>query len=308
MATILSVVFRPLYSRSRSVLRSDGLAAFAATLMVVVCVILPLTLALWVAVGELREAYRHVRNWNPDRAAEWISARSGVPVEEMRHWAVSEMGQYATRILSVGRTLVTGAGSTIFQWIIAFVTLFFLFRDGTRIRDAIISYSPLRQVQIRLLLSQLHDSIMASMLGVIAVGAAQGVLTGIALWAFGIPSPVLWSIVTAALSLIPLFGSGLVWGPAALMLVLQGSWGKGLLLAVWGAAVVAQVDNIVRPWVVSGRAGSNPLLVLFGLLGGVQAFGISGIFLGPAIVSTTATLLGFLAQSLGPLEGGQGEK
>jgi len=89
-------------------------------------------------------------------------------------------------------------------------------------------------------------------------------------------------------------GTGIVWVPAAIVLAVGGHWIKALILIGWGAAVVAQVDALVRPYVVSGRAKMHNLLIFFALLGGVRAFGIMGLFIGPAVVSVTIALLDML--------------
>jgi predicted PurR-regulated permease PerM len=132
--------------------------------------------------------------------------------------------------------------------------------------------------------------------GGIAVGLAQGSLAGLAFWVLGLSSPVLWGLVAALTSLIPIFGTGIVWAPAAIILLLGGHWIKALILFGWGAAVVAQVDAVLRPYVVSGRAKMHNLLIFFALLGGVKAFGIMGLFIGPVVVSVTLAVLDMLRE------------
>ena len=132
---------------------------------------------------------------------------------------------------------------------------------------------------------------------------------GVGFWFLGLRSPILWGVVTAACSLVPVVGSALVWLPAALFLVASGHWAKGVILLAWGAGFVSIVDHIVRPYVVGGRARMNSLLVFFSLLGGIQAFGILGIFLGPLVLSITLALLGMLretARAWRSEEGGRG--
>jgi predicted PurR-regulated permease PerM len=129
------------------------------------------------------------------------------------------------------------------------------------------------------------------------VGVAQGSLASLAFWVLGLPSPVLWGLVTALFSLIPFIGSAAVWGPAVIILVVGGHWWKGLILLGWGAAVVAQVDSLVRPYVISERAKLHTLLVFFALLGGVKAFGVMGLFIGPVVLSVTLVVLEMLQES-----------
>jgi len=113
-------------------------------------------------------------------------------------------------------------------------------------------------------------------------------------------SPVLWGLVAGMASLIPFVGTGIIWAPAAVVLLLQGHWIKAILLLAWGSAVVAQADVVVRPYVVSGRAKIHNLLIFFALIGGMRAFGIIGIFIGPVVLSITIVALDMLAD-LNPL-------
>ncbi len=103
------------------------------------------------------------------------------------------------------------------------------------------------------------------------MGVAQGTLVSIAFLVLGLPSPVLWGVVTALFSLIPIIGSAAVWAPAVMILVAGGHWWKALILLGWGAGVVGQVDSLVRPYVIGQRAKMHTLLVFFALLGGVKA-------------------------------------
>ena len=117
-------------------------------------------------------------------------------------------------------------------------------------------------------------------------------------WALGVPSPVVWGLVTGLCSLIPLVGSAAVWGPASIIFFITGHLWKGVILLsilarplVWGAAVVGQIDNVVRPYV---------MLVFFALLGGVKAFGVLGIFIGPVVVSLTPVVVEMLREENAP--------
>jgi predicted PurR-regulated permease PerM len=138
---------------------------------------------------------------------------------------------------------------------------------------------------------------LAAVLRVFAVGIAQGSLLSLAFWVLGVPSPVLWGLVTALFSLIPFIGSAAVWGPAVIILLISGHWWKALILLGWGAAVVGQVDSLVRPYVISERAKLHTLLVFFALLGGVKAFGVIGLFIGPLVLSVTFVVLEMLQQA-----------
>jgi len=105
-------------------------------------------------------------------------------------------------------------------------------------------------------------------------------------------------LVTALFSLVPIVGSSAVWVPAAIILAVSGHWIRALILLGWGAGVVAQSDNVIRPYVISQRANLSTLVVFFALLGGVKAFGVLGLFIGPVALSFTLVVLQMLRETI----------
>jgi predicted PurR-regulated permease PerM len=153
----------------------------------------------------------------------------------------------------------------------------------------------LTRQQARHLITGVNETIVASVYGGIAVGLAEGLLTALAFWVLGSSSPVLvgsWLLW----SLIPVVGTGIVWLPAVVVLIIGGHWVKGLILIGWGAEVVGQVDALLSPCVVSQHAKMHNLLIFFALLGVVRAFGIMGLFIGPVVISVTIAVLNMLRE------------
>ena len=126
--------------------------------------------------------------------------------------------------------------------------------------------------------------------GVLVISMIQGALGGIAFYALGVPSAVLWSVAMMFLSLIPLTGAFIVWIPAAIYLAVSGAWVKALLLTLWGVLVIGLVDNFLRPRLVGSRAKLHELFIFFAVLGGLQVFGIIGIVLGPVVLAIALAL------------------
>jgi predicted PurR-regulated permease PerM len=113
----------------------------------------------------------------------------------------------------------------------------------------------------------------------------------IGFWFSSLPSPVTWGLVTFLCSMIPIVGVALIWIPAAITLFAKGAIWKGIIFVLWSVLVVGLSDNIIRPWLVVGRVKQHPLLVLFSILGGTQAFGLPGLILGPVVVAITIALI-----------------
>ena len=148
------------------------------------------------------------------------------------------------------------------------------------------------------MLERLHEVTWAVFYGVIMASVIQAILGGIGWAVVGLPSPVVAGIAMFFRSLIPVGGSFLVWGPGAVYLLLQGHPAKGIFLAVWGLAVVVLVDNFLRPLFISGRTRMHALLVFFGVLGGMMAFGVAGLFLGPLLITVLLFLLDIIRRDL----------
>lgn len=161
-------------------------------------------------------------------------------------------------------------------------------------RRKFLAVLPLNAEQSERLANRISETMVANLHGGLAVGLAQGFLTGLSFWVLGISAPILWALVTGLASLVPVVGSALVWGPAALILALTGHWVKALILVVWGAVVVGQIDMVIRPYVIGSHVKIHSLLIFFALIGGVEAFGVIGIFLGPLILSVTLALIDLL--------------
>ena len=118
----------------------------------------------------------------------------------------------------------------------------------------------------------------------IATALGQGLVAGLGYWWAGLPAPVLLGAVTALIAMIP-FGTPFAWGSLGVWLLVSGDTAAGIGLLLWGTLVVSWVDNLVRPLVISNATQIPFLLVMFGVLGGLAAFGLVGLFLGPVVLA-----------------------
>jgi predicted PurR-regulated permease PerM len=115
--------------------------------------------------------------------------------------------------------------------------------------------------------------------------AMQGFLVGMAFWVTGIANALFWGVVTVIVAILPVVGSGLVWGPGALALAIEGRYGMAIGLALWGAVVVGNVDNIIRPMVFRRWAQIHPFITIIGAFAGINYFGLLGLIIGPLAIS-----------------------
>jgi predicted PurR-regulated permease PerM len=218
-------------------------------------------------------------------------------VEQVNHLfgiqalVVELLGGYHTEIARVLGLAAKGVLTFVGKTIVCLVSAFFLFRHGEVLgRDLREACHRIGGDRFDRVLAAIKGSITGGVYGILATALAQGVLAGIGFAVAGAPVPVLLGLATMVISPVP-FGSPLIYLPTALVVIVSsGSILPGLLLAAWGIGVVSTVDNILRPLFISQAISMNLLLVFFGVIGGILAFGFIGIFVGPAVLAIAQVL------------------
>jgi predicted PurR-regulated permease PerM len=287
------------------------LSALLSTLFVLLVIIIP-TVILGSAISkEMAAAYQALSvqssqdgGWVPyflhlvDRANAWLGRYIDLSQYNFRAEILARLQQGSTFFLRQAAGAVGNLVGFVVNSVITFFTLFFLFRDGRSVYRRMAVMTPLRPAQVEKLTSEVSRTITASMYGGLAVALVQGILTGSAFWVLGLSSPILWGIAAAIFSFVPFVGSAAIWAPAAIFLIISGHWIKGLILIGWGAGVVGMADNVIRPYVISGQVKFHPLYIFFALLGGVQAFGILGLFIGPVVLAIAQALFSLIREEI----------
>ena len=184
-----------------------------------------------------------------------------------------------------------GAVSFVFGLVITLGILFFLLKDAPEMTRAARRLLPFGREQNDRLLTLTRDIVSASVTSMLAVAVIQGVLGGLTFFFLGVDGAALWGGLMAVLSTLPAVGAALVWAPAAIWLAVSGSLVKGVILALVGLLVLGNVDNVVRPLLLSGSARMSTLVLIISLLGGVSAFGFIGIVLGPVVAAVLTALV-----------------
>src|SRR5580692_11945188 len=296
-SAVLAIFFYPLHEK---VLRKmkPTVAAMTSTLGVTLLLIVPSILVLiftarqaLVATAQI-QSQMAVHGQGPNEglvmhAEEWIRMRlpdslQGIdlsdPVQQAAERTASFLGGRFTGLL---KNLVT----FFVDLFIMIFALFFMFRDGDEIVRGAKHLLPFDEDIQTDMLEESKELIFASVAVGLLVAAIQGVLGGISFAITGISSPIFWGALIAFFSLVPVVGSALIWGPAALWLGFTGHWGKALLVVVICGGVSTVADNIVRPMLLRNRTRLNELLLFIGVLGGLEAFGLLGLVAGPTIVA-----------------------
>jgi predicted PurR-regulated permease PerM len=187
--------------------------------------------------------------------------------------------------------ILRNAAEFLFHLGVTILAMFYLYVDGERIAERLREVLPFEEPHRERMISESRELIFASVTSSLVAAFAHGLLGGVAFGITGITAPVFWGVMMGFFSFVPVVGSALIWGPATISLMVSGHLGRGILLAVICSVIVGLVDNVIRPWMISGRAQMSGLIIFISVLGGVSVFGLLGIVLGPIIIATAASIL-----------------
>jgi predicted PurR-regulated permease PerM len=296
-ALILAYVTWPLYERLRRALRERAtIASLIMTLALAAAFVLPVLWLIGLLRGEVANAYAEFTAFIASRPKlpqslaniPWLGEelqafldRVGRDPDALR----AELGVLLDQSLGQVRGILGDVGRNVAKTFFALLTLFFMYRNGEAVAGQV--RSVLERVigeRVHAYLIAIGDTTRAVVYGIVLAALAQGILAGLGYWLAGLQAPVVLGAATALIALIP-FGAPLIWGSAGAWLLLTDRTGAGVFLLLWGALAVSWVDNLVRPLVIANATRIPFLLVMFGVLGGIAAFGLVGLFLGPVILA-----------------------
>lgn len=291
-AVTLAILFSPLQTRFEKVVGHPNIAAAVSTLIVGFVVAVPAIFVVQRLIGEATSGVLSLQAsieggdlqaWLDSHPAlapfgVWIDQQFDLP---------SVMSTIATRLSNLGALFVRGSLLQVVEVLITFYLLFYFLRDATVAKVAIMARLPLSKLEAAQLLRRVSETVQATVYGTVAVAAVQGTLGGLMFWGLGLAAPLLWGLVMGLLSIVPVLGAFVVWIPATALLMLDGSWVRAVILAVWGGIVVGGIDNVLRPMFIGNRLRLHTVPAFISVIGGLLLFGAPGFILGPLAATTT---------------------
>lgn len=274
----------------------EGLAALVMTLAMLVVVIGPIFLLVVTFVGDAVETYQDLTSGHRDVLMQqveqnWLVQKvlglaKEVSGKEIRLKELAE--QFARKVPMIAAQAVGDVVGYLFSFlgglVFVLLSLYYFYKDGPLAAKVLKELLPLPEEDRGALFQELHAALNAAVVGGLLTAFAQGLLGFIILFILGLDKPVLWSCAMAVASLVPLIGTALVWAPMAGIFALRGEVDKALILAGYGTIVIGMADNFLRPLLVGRQIEVHPLLLFFGILGGIAMFGFAGVILGPVCV------------------------
>ena len=304
LAIVVCVSTWPLHLRLlRAMKGRQNLAAFAMTLSLAMVVILPMALVAYSLADNVTafyDAIKHAIESGPPEPPIWLKGVPIVGASADAYWHLiatdhEEMVVLEQRLLVPAKDFLLAGGILLGQGVVvmslaAFVSFFF-YRDGV----ALVKFLNLAMDRVvgnhaKNILGIINNTVRSVMRGLLGTALAQGLVATIGFVIAGVPAALLLGVATFVLSLLPV-GPPLVWGGAAIWLFYQGAVGWGIFMLLWGIFLISAVDNVLKPMLISRGSNLPFILILFGVMGGVLAFGFVGVFIGPTLLAVGLSLL-----------------
>jgi len=311
-AGFLAFLLYPINLRLRRRFRGREVAAGLLTLLAPITILLPLSALSIEFVAQISGLLRRLQQsarqmdirtfsdlqqfpWIA-RSNAWLQAHAGISAEQVKSWLISGTQEVLQRAAGWSGSLFLGALGSLLAFAIMLFLLFFFLRDGDVMVGRARKLIPLDEERKDRLFHQLSGVTRAIVFGTTMTALLQGVLLGIGFAIADLPSPVVFGVLAALLSMLPVGGAALVWGPAVVWLFFDGHWGLAIFMLGWGL-LLGGLDNVLRPMLISGRAKISALAVFVGVLGGIPAFGTIGVIAGPVVLSLVLALVEFAEES-----------
>jgi predicted PurR-regulated permease PerM len=307
-AAFLAFLLYPVNLRLRRRLRGRELAAGVLTFLAPIVILLPLSALSLDFVAQISTLLQKLQKSAADldikslsdlqqfpliaRINAWLEVHSGISAEQIQSWLIAGTREVLKRAASVGGGFFLGALGSLLGFAIMLFLLFFFLRDGDAMLARARRLIPLDEVRKERLFRQLGGVTRAIVIGTSLTAVLQGFLLGVGFTIASLPSPVVFGVLAALLSMLPVGGAAFVWIPAVAWLLFDGRWGFAMFMLAWGV-LLGGLDNVLRPMLISGRAKISALAVFIGVLGGIPAFGAIGLIAGPVLLSLALALIEF---------------
>ena len=311
---VLAIVASPLYRALARWLKSDMASAFLSVLIVAVVIILPLVFFLAALAGEVVEMFSGLRGrLDTLSASQYLTRILPESLHEQIPRLIEQSYGVAAKVAEFLSSNIIGlfsnAFGVLFGFLVVLISVYYLLKDGDKIKAKLLALSPLADEYDELVLEKIAVAVRAVMGGVLVMGIIKGILAGFFFWVFGVPAPLFWGVMTGVVSFVPIFGTSLTTVPAGIYLLATGNFVSGIALLAVSAAIIGTVDNFLQPKLVESKTKIHPLLILLSILGGLQFYGFSGFILGPLTLAVTLALFGIYEKEFRAyLEKWNGEK
>jgi predicted PurR-regulated permease PerM len=286
LAGVFAVLLYPLFRFFHKYIKSSGFSSFLTILCFFIILCIPIFFIGVVLVKQSQSMYMWLtQHGSLNAVIDHLNALLHRWFPTVSFNLESKVDTFVVGLSSKLTTVFTGTIATVASFFLMLLTMFYFLKDGIQMKESALALSPLSAESNLKIIAVLRKSINGIIKGYFVIGLAQGIVTGIGLFVFGVPHAVLWGLFAAIASLIPNIGTALISVPVIIFLFLNNQVGAAIGFAAWAVFLSGTVDNILNPFVVGRQIAIHPILVLFSVLGGVALMGPVGLIIGPLIIS-----------------------
>lgn len=296
LSGILIYTLYPVYRSILERTHRPELSSIITILLALLLMILPAVYLVSELVDQVSGAYNNFRVEGIERVGDYLSGITGNRVD-FQDMLDSTMRQIRESIVALAPNILGSVSELTLGLFVMFFVMFYGFREGKGFIAYIKRLLPLDPTLKDSLFDEMRSVTQAVLYGQVMTAIIQGTLGGIGLVIFGVPNWLFWGAIMTITALVPVLGTPMVWVPAAVGLILDGQTARGIGLIVYGSTVVMNIDNFIRPKLVSGRTKVHPVLILIGVFGGLSIFGFIGMLVGPLILALFVAVVKFYEQN-----------
>ena len=296
LAGILTYTLFPIYQFLSQRTGKPGISAGLAIILALLVMILPTVYLVSELVDQVSGAYTTLKTDSLKQVGDYFSSLTNgqVDFQEILDAAIEQVRQ---SIVGVAPNILGSISELLLGLFIMFFVMFYGFREGQGFITYLKELLPLEAGLKDSLFHQMRTVTQAVLYGQVLTAVIQGALGGLGLLVCGVPNALFWGAIMMITAFLPLLGTPLIWVPAGVGLIMDGSMTRGILLLIYGATIVMNIDNFLRPRLVSGRSNVHPVLILIGVLGGLRVFGFIGMLVGPLVLAILVALIKFYEQN-----------
>lgn len=294
LAGILSYALFPLYTFFRERLRKPNLASALLIVLTLLVMVLPTIFLVTELVQQVSGAITGFNFAKLDPITSHVERITGHRIQEMFD---AGLEQIRKSMLAIAPNVLGSIGELFLGLFIMFFVMYYGFRDGENFVQRIRHLLPLEPSLKDSLFYELRTITQAVLYGQMMTALIQGALGMIGLLIFGVSNWLFWGAIMMVTAFIPFLGTPIVWVPAAASLILGGNTARGIGLLIYSGILVMNIDNFLRPKLMSGRTQVHPVLILIGVLGGLKVFGFVGLLVGPLILALLVAFVRFYEEA-----------
>jgi predicted PurR-regulated permease PerM len=293
LAGVLTYVLRPAKRFLRRTIHSDAWCAALLLVLVILLIVLPSIFLTMRLINQVTDAYNSFKDAHAmERITLFVGQRFGYEMH-VQEFALKLFGNVRDFLLEAAPNVLGSLTSLLLGLFVMFFVMYYALQLSDGAGRKLAHLIPLEPGLKDQMIEEIRSVLEGVLYGQVITALVQGFMGGLGFLVFGVPNAVFWGVIMMILSFIPVFGTPVVWAPAGLFLIANGRVWHGIGLLVYSTLIVANVDNFLKPRLISGRSNIHPVVVLIGVLGGLKLFGFIGLIVGPLMLALLIRLVVF---------------